>query len=81
MRSLLPTLLLLPSRHSIRITLQVLSHWQQFRDLKIMFPSSRRAEQVSLHSQQRIVVCERMLTPGVGLGIYPLEPSSHMTIR
>ena len=26
-------------------------------------------------------VCERMLTPGVGLGMYPLAPSSHMTIQ
>jgi hypothetical protein len=42
-----------PSQH--RVTLQILSHWQPFRDLKLMFAGSRRAEQLSLHSQQRIV--------------------------
>ena len=38
-----------------RVTQQILSHWQPFRDLKLMFAGSRRAEQLSLHSQQRIV--------------------------
>jgi hypothetical protein len=38
-----------------RITQQNLSHWQPFRDLKLMFAGSRRAEQLSLRSQQRIV--------------------------
>ena len=44
----------IPSQH--RLTLQILSHWQHFRDLKLMFVASRRAEQLSLRSQQRIVV-------------------------
>jgi hypothetical protein len=45
----------IPSQH--RVTKQILSHWhwQPFQDLKLMFPGSRRAEQLSLHSQQRIV--------------------------
>jgi hypothetical protein len=43
----------IPSHH--RVTQQILSHWQPFQDLKIMFAGSRRAEQLSLHSQQRIV--------------------------
>jgi hypothetical protein len=38
-----------------RITLQVLRHWQHFRDLKLMFVGSHRAEQLRLRSQQRIV--------------------------
>ena len=28
-----------------RVTQQILSHWQPFRDLKLMFAASRRAEQ------------------------------------
>ena len=43
----------IPSQH--RVTQQILSHWQPFQDLKLMFAGSRRAEQLSLHSQQRIV--------------------------
>jgi hypothetical protein len=43
----------IPSQH--RVTQQILSHWQPFRDLKLMFAGSRRAEQLSLRSQQRIV--------------------------
>ena len=43
----------IPSQH--RVTQQILSHWQAFRDLKLMFAGSRRAEQLSLRSQQRIV--------------------------
>ncbi len=39
-----------------RVTQQILSHWQPFRDLKLMFPDSCRAEHLSLRSQQRIVV-------------------------
>ena len=47
-----------PSQH--RVTQQkkkteLLSHWQPFRDLKLMFPVSCLAEQLSLRSQQRIV--------------------------
>ncbi len=43
----------IPSQH--RVTQQILSHWQPFLDLKLMFAGSRRAEQLSLRSQQRIV--------------------------
>jgi hypothetical protein len=43
----------IPSQH--RVTQQILSHWQPFQDLKLMFAGSRRAEQLSLRSQQRIV--------------------------
>jgi hypothetical protein len=43
----------LPSQH--RVTQQILSHWQPFKHLKLMFVGSRRAEQLSLHSQQRVV--------------------------
>jgi hypothetical protein len=38
-----------------RVTKQILSHWQPFRDLKLVFVGSRRAEQLSLRSQQHIV--------------------------
>ena len=38
-----------------RVTHQILLHWQPFRDLKLKFVGSRRAEQLSLRSQQRIV--------------------------
>jgi hypothetical protein len=37
----------IPSQH--RVTQQILIHWQPFRDLKLMFPVSRCAEQLSLH--------------------------------
>jgi hypothetical protein len=43
----------IPSQH--RVTQQILSHWQPFQDLKLMFAGSRRAEQLSLRSQQRVV--------------------------
>ena len=43
----------IPSQH--RVTQQILSHWKPFRDLKLMFAGSRRAEQLKIHSQQRIV--------------------------
>ncbi len=36
-------------------TKQILLHWQPFRDLKLMFAGSLRAEQLSLRSQQRVV--------------------------
>jgi hypothetical protein len=42
-----------PSQH--RLTQQILSHWQPFQDLKLMFAGSLRAEQLSLRSQQRVV--------------------------
>ncbi len=35
-----------------RITQQILSHWQPFRDLKLTFAGARRAEQLSLRSQR-----------------------------
>ncbi len=38
-----------------KVTKQILLHWQPFRDLKLMFADSRRAEQLSLRSQQRVV--------------------------
>jgi hypothetical protein len=56
----------IPSQH--RVTQQILhwqpfqdlklmfAGWQPFRDLKLMLPDSRRAEQLSLRSQQRVVV-------------------------
>ena len=43
----------IPSQH--RVTQQQLSHWQPFQDLNLMFPGSRRVEQLRLRSQQRIV--------------------------
>jgi hypothetical protein len=38
-----------------KVTKQILLHWQPFQDLKLMFAGSRRAEQLSLRSQQRVV--------------------------
>jgi hypothetical protein len=43
----------IPSQH--RVIQQILSHWQPFRDLKLILTVQRRAEQLSLRSQQRIV--------------------------
>jgi hypothetical protein len=43
----------IPSQH--RVALKILSHRQPFRDLKLRFASSRRAEQLCVRSQQRIV--------------------------
>jgi hypothetical protein len=43
----------IPSHH--KVTQQILRHCQSFLDLKLMFSGSRRAEQLSLHSQQNIV--------------------------
>ena len=39
----------------LKVTKQILLHWQPFRDLKLKFVGSRRHEQLSLRSQQRIV--------------------------
>ncbi len=39
----------------LKVTHQILSHWEPLRDLKFMFAGSLRAEQLSLRSQQRIV--------------------------
>ena len=43
----------IPLQH--RVTQQILSHWQPFQDLKLMFAGSRWAEQLSLRSKQRVV--------------------------
>ena len=39
----------------LKVTKQILLHWQPFRDLKLKFVGSRRHEQLSSRSQQRIV--------------------------
>jgi hypothetical protein len=39
----------------LQLTKQILLHWQHFRDLKLKYVGSRQAEQLSLHSQQRVV--------------------------
>ena len=39
----------------LKVTKQILLHWQPFRDLKLKYVGSRQAEQLSLRSQQRIV--------------------------
>jgi hypothetical protein len=38
-----------------KVTQQILLHCQPFRDLQLKFVGTRRAEQLSSHSQQRIV--------------------------
>ena len=43
----------IPLQH--RVTMQILKHWQPFRDLKLTFAISRRAEQLRLRTQQRII--------------------------
>jgi hypothetical protein len=35
--------------------MQILDHWQPFRDLKLVIVGSCRAEQLGMRSQQRIV--------------------------
>jgi hypothetical protein len=39
----------------LKVTQQILFHWQSFRDLKLKYVGSRQAEQLSLCSQQRVV--------------------------
>ena len=39
----------------LKVTKQILLHWQPFRDLKLKFVGSRRHEQLSSRSQQLIV--------------------------
>ncbi len=39
----------------MKVTHQILRHWEPFRDLKLRFAGSRRVEQLRLRSQQRIV--------------------------
>jgi len=43
----------IPSQHEV--TVQILSHWQPFIDLKLSYTDSCRAEQLTLRSQQHIV--------------------------
>jgi hypothetical protein len=43
----------IPSQH--RVTIQILEHWQPFQGLTLTFAVSRRAEQLRLRIQQRIV--------------------------
>ena len=46
----------LSSRHRIRVsTHQIIQHWKPFTDLKHTFAVSRRAEQLRLRTQQRII--------------------------
>jgi hypothetical protein len=45
----------IPQLNRHRVTQQILSHWQPFRDLELMFAGSRCAKQFSLRSQQRMV--------------------------
>ena len=42
----------IPRQHR---TMQILKHWQPFRDLKLTFAVSRRDEQLRLRTQQRII--------------------------
>ncbi len=39
----------------LKVTQQILLHWQSFRDLKLKFVGSRRQEQLSSRCQQRVV--------------------------
>ncbi len=39
----------------LKVTHQILIHWEPFRDLKSRCPGSRRAEQLSLRTRQHIV--------------------------
>ena len=39
----------------LKVTKQILLHWQTFRDLKFKYVGSRQAEQLSLRSQQSVV--------------------------
>ena len=43
----------MPAQH--RITQQIIARWQPLKDLQRTFAVSRRAEQVRLHTQQRVV--------------------------
>ena len=43
----------IPTQH--RVTQQILSRWQPFKDLKQTFAVSRRAEQLRLRVQQRVI--------------------------
>jgi hypothetical protein len=39
----------------LKVTKQILLHWKPFRDLNLKYVGSRQTEQLSLHSQQRVV--------------------------
>jgi hypothetical protein len=39
----------------LNILLQIINHWQPLKDLKQAIPVSRRAEQLRLRSQKRII--------------------------
>jgi hypothetical protein len=39
----------------LKVTQQILLHWQPFRDLKLKFVGSRRQEQLRSRCQQRVV--------------------------
>ncbi len=43
----------IPTQH--RVTQQILSRWQVFKDLKLNFAVSHRAEQLRLRVQQRVM--------------------------
>ncbi len=62
----------IPSQH--RVTHHILSHWQPFQDLKLMFAGSRRAEQLTLRSQQRVVAtAEESILKTEMAGLEPQE--------
>ncbi len=48
-----PDVTVIPSQ--FKVTKQILLHCQPFRDLKLKYVGSRQAEQLSSHSQQRVV--------------------------
>ena len=41
-----------------RVTLQILSMWQPFKDLKLTFVVSHRVEQLRWRAEQRIVITD-----------------------
>ncbi len=43
----------IPAQH--RVTQQIIARWQPFKDLQRTFAVSRRAEQLLLHTQKRVV--------------------------
>ena len=43
----------IPAQH--RVTQQIIARWQPFKDLQQRFAVSRRAEQLRLHTKQRVV--------------------------
>jgi hypothetical protein len=51
----------IPSQH--RVTMQILEHWQPFQDLKLTLSVLRRAEQLRLRTEQRIVATVEDLCP------------------